>query len=207
MRTPYTYQYNFSIQQQIANGLGFEMGYVGSSSHKLTAMRDQDPFIIGTTTRILNTQAGLQIPGAFNQMPGTFGNFANANYNGLVISLTKRTGELRGFGQLFFTTSYTRAHNLDDADGFARTSNQVPFYNQHQFYTSADSDIRDRFVLSGGWELPFEKLWASGPKRLTKGWTLDPIVTAQSGLPTTVTAGLSRMGSRLVRQATGTKTW
>jgi hypothetical protein len=194
LRTPYTYQYNFSIQQQLADGLGLEIGYVGSSSHKLTAMRDQDPFILGTTTRILNAQPGLQIPDAYNQMPGTFGNFANANYNGLVVSLTKRTGELRGFGQLFFTTSYTWAHNLDDADGFARTSNQVSFYNQHQFYASADSDIRDRFVLSGGWELPFAKLWSSGPKRLTRGWNLDPIVTAQSGLPTTVNAGLYQDG-------------
>jgi len=194
MRTPYTYQYNFSIQQQLVGGMGFEIGYVGSSSHKLIATVDQDPFILGTTTRILNTQPGLQIPGAYAQMPATFGNYADANYNGLVVSLTKRTGELHGFGHVFFTTSYTWSHNLDDADGFARTSNQVSYYNQHQFYTSADSDIRDRFVLSGGWELPFANLWSSGPKRLTTGWTLDPIFTDQSGLPASVTAGLYQDG-------------
>lgn len=195
MRTPYTYQYNFSIQQQLADGLGFEIGYVGSSSHKLIAMLDQDPFIIGTTTRILNTQPGLQIPGAYDQMSGTFGNYANANYNGMVVSLTKRTGDLHGFGQVFFTTSYTWSHNLDYADGFARTSEQVSYYNHRQFYASADSDIRDRFVLSAGWELPFAKLWSSGPSRLTKGWILDPIFTDQSGLPTSVTAGLYQDGA------------
>jgi hypothetical protein len=194
LRTPYTYQYNFDIQQQLAGGMMFEIGYVGSSSHKLIATRDQDPFIIGTTTRVLNTQPGLQIPDAFAQMY-EFGNYADANYNGLVVSLTKRIGDVHGLGQLFFTTSYTWAHNLDDADGFARTSNAVPFYNQHQFYTSADSDIRDRFVLSAGWELPFAKLWSGGPKRLTTGWTLDPIFSAQSGLPTTVTAGLFQNGA------------
>jgi hypothetical protein len=113
----------------------------------------------------------------------------------MVVSLTKRTGDLHGFGQVFFTTSYTWSHNLDYADGFARTSEQVSYYNHRQFYASADSDIRDRFVLSAGWELPFAKLWSSGPSRLTKGWILDPIFTDQSGLPTSVTAGLYQDGA------------
>jgi Carboxypeptidase regulatory-like domain/TonB dependent receptor len=194
LRTPYTLQYNFSIQQQIANGLGFEIGYVGSESRKLVAEEDSDPFIIGTTTRILNTQPGLQIPNAYGQMPATFGNLANADYNALVVSLTKRTGELRGIGQLFFTASYTWAHNLNDADGFARNNDSVSYYNQNEAYASADSDIRNRFVLSGGWELPFDKLWSSGPRRLTRGWTLDPIFTWQSGLPVDVNAGLFQDG-------------
>jgi hypothetical protein len=194
MTTPYTYQYNFTIQQQLAGGMVLEAGYVGSSSHKLIAQEDTDPFIIGTTTRPLNLQPGLQIPGAYAQMPDSFGNYADANYNGLILSLTKRTGDLRGIGRLYFTTSYTWSHIMDDADGFARTSSSVSYYNQHQFYTSGDSDIPDRFVLSGGWELPFAKLWSNGPKRITQGWTLDPIFSAQSGLPATVTAGLFQDG-------------
>ena len=189
MRTPYTYQYNFSVQQGIGNGLVAELGYVGSSSHKLTAVHDGDPFILGTTTRILNTQPGLQIPDAYTSMY-TFGNFANANYNAMVASITKRTGDLRGIGSVFFTASYTWAHNLDDADGFARNSNMVSYYGKSLTYASADSDVRNRFVLSGGWDLPFAKLWHSGPKRLTGGWSLYPIVSAQSGLPVNVNAGL-----------------
>jgi hypothetical protein len=113
----------------------------------------------------------------------------------LVVSLTKRTGELRGIGQLFFTASYTWAHNLNDADGFARNNNSVSYYNQNEAYASADSDIRNRFVLSGGWQLPFDKLWSNGPKRLTRGWTLDPIFTWQSGLPVDVNAGLFQDGA------------
>jgi hypothetical protein len=195
MRTPYTYQYNFSVQQQLGNGLGMEVGYVGSSSHKLIAQHDNDPFLIGTTTRLLNTQPGLQIPNAFGQMPYSFGNYASANYNGLVTSLTKRTGELRGFGEVFFTASYTWAHNLNDADGFIRNSNNVPYFNRHQFYTSADADIRHRFVFSGGWDLPFANLWPGGPKRLTRGWSLYPIVTAQSGFPVDISSGLFQDGA------------
>jgi hypothetical protein len=194
MKTPYTYQYNLTIQQQLASGMVFEAGYVGSSSHRLIAQRDRDPFIIGTTTRILNTQPGLQILDAYAQMPYSYGSYSNANYNGLVLSLTKRSGQLHGIGRLYFTASHTWSHNLNDAEGFGRTSSFVAPYNHHQFYTSADSDIRERFVLSGGWELPFAELWLSGPKRLTQGWTLAPIFSAQSGPPSTVTAGLFQDG-------------
>jgi hypothetical protein len=38
--------------------------------------------------------------------------------------------------------------------------------------------------------LPFARAWASGPKRLTTGWSLFPIVFAQSGIPLDVLAGL-----------------
>jgi hypothetical protein len=66
----------------------------------------------------------------------------------------------------------------------------VSYYGKSLSYASADADIRNRFVFSGGWDLPFAKLWPSGPKRLTGGWSLYPIVSAQSGLPVNVSAGL-----------------
>ena len=193
LRTPYTYQYNLSVQRQLANGLAAELGYVGSSSHKLIATYDSDPFIIGTFNRILNQQPALVAAqeAPYGNMPSTFGNAANANYNGLLASLTKRMSDWHSLGQTFFTLSYTWAHSIDDADGFARNSSSVSYYNHGLFRASGDSDIRNRFVLSGGWKLPFENLWSSGPSRLTNGWTLYPILFAQSGLPMDVNEGLA----------------
>jgi hypothetical protein len=195
LRTPYIYQYNLSVQQQLANGLAAEVGYVGSSSHKLVGEVDTDPFILGTTNRILNQLPGTQtlcttygLTGAncpYSAMPATFANVVNANYNGLLASLTKRQSDWHGIGSTFFTLSYTWSHTIDDADGFARNSSSVPYYNHHAFRTSGDSDIRNRVVLSGGWEL-----WKDGPKRLTTGWTLYPIFFAQTGFPMDVTSGL-----------------
>lgn len=189
MVTPYIYQYNLSVQRQLNGSLAAEVGYVGSSSHKLEAFVDQDPFILGTDTFRLNTEPGLQIPNAYADMP-TFSNVVNAHYNSLLASLTKRMGDWHSMGSTFLTLSYTWAHNIDDADGFARNSSQVPYYNNQQFRAAADSDIRQRLILSGGWELPFAHLWSSGPKKLTGGWNLYPIVLAQSGLPIDVNAGL-----------------
>ena len=39
-------------------------------------------------------------------------------------------------------------------------------------------------------------MWDSGPKRLTKGWTLYPIVTYRTGAPLNVNAGIANRGSR-----------
>ena len=188
-RTPYIYQYNLSLQRQLGKGLSGQLNYVGSSSHKLTTQVDQDPIIQGTTTRLLNTQPGLQIPNAFGAILATSG-AANASYNGLLASLTKQMGDWHSIGQTFFTLAYTWSHEIDDGNELFRNSSQVPFFNHHQFRASGDADVRNRVVLSGGWELPFAHMWASGPERLTRGWTLYSIITAQSGFPMDVIAGL-----------------
>jgi hypothetical protein len=211
LKTPYIYQYNLSIQQQLGNGLIMELGYVGNASHKLVAEYDSNPIIPGTpnSDRPLNLQPGLKlypsgcVPGslqnpctpAYGYMPATFANLVNANYNGLLASLTKNMGDWHSIGNTFFTVSYTWSHNINNADGFARNSNAVPAYNHSLTRASGDSDIRQRFVLSGGWELPFAHAWSSAPKRLTSGWTLYPILTAQTGVPMDVLAGLPIDGS------------
>ena len=192
LKTPYIYQYNLSIQRQLANGLMAEIGYAGSSSHKLLTWVDQNPMILGTSTRILNQQLLASNP---NADPNTFG-FAptfdglnHANYNGLLTSLTKRAQDVRFIGNVFFTAAYTWSHNLDNGTGFNSRVSSIPYYTHNQFYGNSDFDLRQRFALSGGWELPFAKTWATGPKRLTSGWSLYPIYFIQSGIPLDFLAG------------------
>jgi hypothetical protein len=186
LKTPYIYQYNLSVQHQLANGLMAELGYVGSSSHKLLTWLDANPFIPGTTTRVLNQ--GLANPN-FGYLT-TFDGLNNANYDGLLASLTERETNVRYLGQVFFTLAYTWSHNLDNGSGFNSRNTQIASYNHHQLYGNSDFDIRQRLTFSGGWDLPFAKAWASGPKRLTEGWSLYPILFAQSGIPLDVLAGL-----------------
>jgi hypothetical protein len=208
MRTPYIYQYNLSVQRQLGNSFAAELTYLGNSSHKLTAQEDFDPVILGdpNATRLLNAQPGLQ---SFPFPPyavdvGTT-NAINATYNGLIASLTRRLGDWHGLGTTFFTASYTWSHLLDDGTGIFRNTAQVPFYNHHQFHGNGDNDLRHRFVFSGGWEMPWAHAWKSGPVWLTRGWSLYPIVSVQTGLPMDVgsgtfadgiTAGLSGAGDQ-----------
>jgi hypothetical protein len=188
LKTPYIYQYNLSVQRQLTNGLMAELGYAGSSSHNLLTWIDQNPMVLGTTNRILNQSQGLP-SNTYGFMP-TFAGRNNANYNGLLASLTKRQTELPILGNVFFTLAYTWSHNLDNGSGFNSRIAAIPYYNHHQFYGNSDFDLRQRFTFSGGWELPFAKAWAGGPKRLTSGWSLYPIFFIQSGIPLDFTAGL-----------------
>ena len=60
-----------------------------------------------------------------------------------------------------------------------------------QFYSSSDFDVTHRLTFSGGWDLPFDRAWAGGPKRLVRGWSLYPIFTWRTGFPLSINAGNS----------------
>ena len=189
LRTPYVYQYNFSIQQQLGTGLVLEAGYVGSDSHKLTELVDVNPFIPGSAYRIYNP--GDPSNGTFSYLD-EFQNVGKANYNALQTSVTKRVTNNAFFGHTFLTLSYTWSHEIDSGSGFRQTrSLQVPYFNHDEFRASGDFDVRNALTFSGGWDLPFDHLWERGPKLLTKGWSLYPIVSWHTGFPLDVFAGLS----------------
>ncbi len=57
LRTPYVYQYNLSMQREVMRNTTLTVAYVGSSSHKLTGLKDANPYIFGTNNRLFNTQA------------------------------------------------------------------------------------------------------------------------------------------------------
>jgi outer membrane receptor protein involved in Fe transport len=198
LRTPYTYQYNLSLQHEVAPNTVLEVSYVGSSSHGLTTLVDVNPFVLGTTDRVLNLQSGassctdddgISTSGAdpnglcsFAGMP-EFKNLTRASYNGLQASLTKQINQTRFLGRTYFTLAYTYAHAIDNTSGFRNRNSEVPAYAPNLFHASSDQDVRHRITFSGGWDLPIDHMWSSGPKRLTQGWSLFPIVTWRTGFP------------------------
>ena len=179
LRTPYVYQYNLSVQRELTHKLTLETNYVGSSGHKLTALQDVNPFNTAGTTRILNPDPSNPLYGPALE----FRNVGVSNYNSLQVALRGDLGHSY-VGHTYFTFAYTYGHSIDDTSGFQQTrSQQVPSYNPNLLRASSDYDIRHRIVFSGGWDLPFDELWASGPKALTKGWSVYPIVSFRTGFP------------------------
>ena len=195
LKTPYIYQYNLSVERQLANGLMLELGYVGSSSHKLLTWLDENPIVpgqfdsLGNPARLVNIKEGLT--GMVNGYAPltTFDGLNNSNYNGFLASVTKQQGNVAHLGSVFYTLSYTWSHNLDNGSGFNQRSQLIPYYDRHALYGNSDFDMRQRLVFSGGWELPFAQYWSNGPKRLTKGWSLFPILVVQSGVPIDIYGG------------------
>jgi hypothetical protein len=184
LRTPYVYQYNLSLQQNLFADTVLETNYVGSSGHGLTSLRDINPMILGSTNHVLDNSCS----GCFGQLP-EFQNVSNSNYNALEASLTRQPRNSK-LGTVYYTFAYTYGHNLDNASGFRQRNSTVPAYNSDSFYASGDGDVRHRISFSGGWDLPFDRMWTTGPKRLIKGWSIYPIVTWRTGFPFDIPAGL-----------------
>jgi hypothetical protein len=208
LRTPYVYQYNLSLQREMLHNLVMELNYVGSTAHGLTSLQDINPFLLGTTDRALNLESGnssclddsgLSTNPTVNNNPNSvcsyaglpeFKNISQAVYHSLQASLTRQLAESRYIGRTYFTLGYTLSHSIDNASGFRQRNSGVPTYNPGLFRASSDQDVRNRITFSGGWDLPFDKAWESGPRRLTQGWSLFPIVTWHTGFPYDVAARL-----------------
>lgn len=193
LRTPYVMQWNLSIQREVARNLVAQVAYVASGSRKLTGLVDVNPMILGTNQRIFNLQ--LSNPnGADFSFLREFRNVGNASYNSLQASLEKRFSDVPFFGETYFTASYTWSHNIDTVSGFRNNTARVPYYNEKLFRASADYDVRHRAVFSGYWELPFGKL--GGPRWLTRGWSLAPIFSYQTGFPIDIYAAITNTPTR-----------
>ena len=209
--TPYGYQYNLSVQQQVAQGTIFEVNYVGSSSKGLTSLVDANPFDLTTATganptRILNESQNASLAAFCLANDGgsaicplssapEFANVAFANFNSMEVSLTKQNGNTRFLGNTYFTLAYTYGHSIDNASGFRNRDSQVPAYNIRQFRAASDFDVTNRITFSGGWDLPFAQTWKSGPSwfvnRVMKGWSLYPIFSWRTGFPLSINSELT----------------
>ena len=201
LRTPYTYQYNLSLQREITNSITAEVNYVGSSSKGLTSLQDVNPMVLGSTNRVLNLNQSTSANDACAAQGAdpsfcplsnllAFRNIVFANFNSLEASLTKKVAN-SPIGTTYFTLGYTYGHSIDNASGFRNRDNQVPAYVPETFRSNSDFDIRHRLTFSGGWDLPFNRMWAAGPKRLVGGWSLYPILSWRTGFPLSVNAGIS----------------
>jgi len=206
LKTPYTYQYNLSLQRELVHNTVLEVSYVGSSSHGLTGLMDINPFVPGTTDRILNLTPGnsscqdssgnptmgpaVGATCSFGGLP-EFRNVTKASYNSLQASLTRQLTNTRFIGRTYFTFAYTSAHSIDNVSGFQQRNSNVPSLNPNLFRASSDQDLRNRVTISGGWDLPIDQMFVSAPKRVTQGWSLFPIITWHSGLPFDIFARLA----------------
>jgi hypothetical protein len=100
-----------------------------------------------------------------------------SNYNGLQVVVTQRTSH-----GLSFTAGYTYAHTLDESSDNWGNGMVLPNNNYAPnkiLYASSNFDIRHRFTLSATYEIPGKKHSA----QMMEGWSLNTVVTLQSGLP------------------------
>jgi hypothetical protein len=79
-----------------------------------------------------------------------------------------------------FLAAYTFAKGLDDSSAF---NDLVNFENPKLSRGLSSSDIRNNFVVSYVWAIPFDRAFANAPKRLTQGWQIQGITRFSTGFP------------------------
>ncbi|MBV9073033.1 MAG: TonB-dependent receptor [Acidobacteria bacterium] len=215
---PYIEQYNTAIEYQVAHDTSLTVAYTGV--HGVHIQRTRDINLPSTQqTQIANLAGSSQVL-LYNQFTGArpnasfvrileFESTANSTYNGLSFELNKR------FSNNFqFVTSYTWSHVIDDRPDATAV---VPGTDDGKMVydplhpelerASGDADVRNRWILSGIWQLDnYSKGMNQYAHAILGGWELAGVVNAQSGEPYTavVNTDLNGDGNSRSERAPGT---
>ena len=201
MRNPYVYNFNLNVQQELFRNTVFQIGYVGSSGHKLLRLRDINQpshaeitacdlvqpgsgcafnkglIFDGGVPRNFTTPLSAVAPNApfiINQLESS----AVSHYHSLQTSLT-----MQNFHGWTNQISYTWSHSIDTASD---SQDYVPNAAESQDGTNtaaerapSNFDLRHRFVWSSSYELPKRESWG----RMGEGWMLSGVLSIASGHP------------------------
>jgi len=204
--TPYTLQWNLTVQRELPGQILFEVGYVGNGSRQqsrggeggftLNQLHPQylalgsqlnqtvpNPFFGRNLGGVLanRTVARSQLLRPFPQFGDIhplFSNGGNSSYHALQTTFSKRYSH-----GILFEGNYTWSKNL------AHDESHMNSYDLSISKSVTGNHIPHRFVFSGVYELPFGKgrRFGGGLSRTADlalgGWQVNGIVTIQSGTP------------------------
>ena len=185
---PLVYQINTSVQRQLPHNVSTTIAYVGTLSHHLPFMIDDNyaPYAPGAST----SQASIDARRPYNNNH-TLGQVTyaesneTASYHSLQISAARPlTHNLMLAGFYVFSHSFQSVN--ESAIGQATAQD---FDNLWEERGPTDNDRRHVASISGMWTLNYYKGSNFAVKELANGWTISPIVSLQSGSPFSITTG------------------
>jgi hypothetical protein len=192
-RDPQSNQWNLTIERQLTGSDTLRVSYVGMHSYRLNITEDLNQIPASTTPYQTTTASPYVDPRAPYQnwftLYSTF-NAGTANYEALQVEATHRMS--RG---LYFNANYAFAKNLADNQGstptaFAGEVNYgVPITDRFHIasdYGNVEGDRRNRFLLTGLYQLPFGSgrafLNTGGWKNvLFGGWEMNNVTLLETG--------------------------
>jgi hypothetical protein len=197
LRTPYMYNFNLNIEQQLASKVALQVGYVGSEGHRLLRFRDINQPSQAQITACDLGQPGsgcapgihvFSVPRVFTVLPasntGVFyinqiESSAKSYYHSLQTSV-----HVNGWHGLTSAANFVWSHSIDTAsDGvdFIPNGSQPNDSTRPKLEKgNSNFDLRRRFTWSYVYEFPNRKgSWS----KLTDGWGLDGVLNLQDGQP------------------------
>jgi hypothetical protein len=215
-RTPYSENFNYGFQWQASKDTMVEAVFVGSLGRKLISSGEvnfPDPAVMaqqmanfnnGTNSGGINPECARPlaacVDGSGNPVTGPnagpgasptgaqqiLTNFSNGLSDSYQFQLTvdkrfSKSFALRG--------AYTVAKTIDLTSGFrSRSAEYTDPLDPRLDRALADFDAPQRLVISGIWELPFDRPFHNNAfmKKVARGWQFGGIATFQKGNPFTL---------------------
>ena len=173
-------QWNLQIERQLGANTALDVAYVGTKMDHLATSYAMNNTPLGGGTAAFPTYNSIN----------AFANIGSGTYNGLQTRLNRRFS--KGFQ---FTAAYTYSHTNDNSNGaFSNSGGQIfvaqggsPLLGFNQ--GRSDTDIRNFFVFSSEYELPFGRGREFGGNiskvadYFVGGWQWNNIITLGSGSP------------------------
>jgi hypothetical protein len=168
-RDPYSTNWLFGIQQEIAPGTVLTMNYTGNEDHHMQA--GVDFAALNANPANFLTQQGRPYSGFANENLDS--DELNSSYHALQVQLRRHAGRLNLEG------NYTWSHEIDDmVNVFGGFSDP---YNPNVDRGNGDWDIRHNATGSVVYSLPDLKGANSLMRGVLGGWQASSIVQARSG--------------------------
>ena len=192
-RDPQANQWNVTMERQLAGSDSLRVSYVGMHTYRLSITEDLNQIPASTTPYQTTAASPYVDPRALYHnwftLYSTF-NAGEANYNALEVEESHKMSH-----GLYFDANYTFAKNLadnqgDNPTGFTGEVNYgVPIadrFDIHSDYGNAEGTRRQRFLLTGLYQLPFGQGRAfmnTGGWRnaLLGGWQMTTVTLLETG--------------------------
>jgi hypothetical protein len=185
----YVQQWNVNIQRELWRKFVVTAAYVGNKATHLHINQQINPglYIPGQSTTG-NIDSRRIYPGY--QTIESIQASANSNYHALQLNWNRR---FEGGFTLLGSYVFSKAIDVASTDGNSGLANQAsdPFdWNKDRGL--ANFNVKHRFVTSFIWELPLFRASKGLKRAVLGGWSVNGILTLQTGIPFTPVAGVER---------------
>ena len=193
-QTPYSYQYNLTVQRELPGQIVVSAGYVGSiGKHLIQRSEGNTPLpTVLPDGRLFNPAGGRRRNPVFGALQTrTLSGFST--YNALQLSVRHRMShgmQVQGV--------YTFGRSIDTSAGLFSTeaSNSPTSAHISDRITNdkglSNFDIRHNAVINLNYELPFAKNLSGVWGQVLAGWEVGGIATLTKGVPFTVENSANR---------------
>jgi hypothetical protein len=178
-KNPESWNWNFTVERQLAGKIVFTGAYVGRRG--LHLQREAD--INQPTPDVVKANPGVNLDAlrpykGYNSIRQT-DNVASSTYHSLQLSANKRFSH-----GLLFGVAYTLSQSKDD--GSAQRDIIPNTYDAHNMWGNSFFDVRHVLTINYLYELPFFRSGSGIATRVLGGWQISGITQFQTGTTCTV---------------------